>query len=86
MLAVVWGAEYFQNYVLGRKFQVVTDHKELVSLLNGNNKKNKTMFSRITRTLDRLIPFDFEVEHTPGAKIGLADYLSRHPNSEAEPV
>ena len=86
MLAVVWGAEYFRNYVLGRKFLVVTDHEALVSLLNGNNKKNKTMFSRLTRWLDRLIPFNFEVEHMPGAKTGVADYLSRHPNSEAKPV
>ena len=86
MLAVVWGAEYFRNYVLGRKFLIVTDHKALVSLLNGNNKKNKTMFSRLTRWLDRLIPFDFQVEHKPGAKIGLADYLSRHPSLEPQPV
>ena len=72
--------------MLGRKFLVVTDHEALVSLLNGNNKKNKTMFSRLTRWLDRLIPFNFEVEHMPGAKTGVADYLSRHPNSEAKPV
>ena len=65
MLAVVWGAEYFRNYMLGRKLLIVTDHKALVSLLNGNNKKNKTMFSRLTRWLDRLIPFDFQVEHKP---------------------
>ena len=45
MLAVVWGAEYFRNYSLGRKFLIVTNHKALVSLLNGKNKKNKTMFS-----------------------------------------
>ena len=80
------GAEYFQNYVLGRKFLIVTDHKALVSLLNGNNKKNKTMFSRLTRWLNRLIPFDFQVEHKPAAKIGLADYLSRHPSLDAQPV
>ena len=29
MLAVVWGTEYFQNYVLGRTFLIVTDHKHL---------------------------------------------------------
>ena len=34
MLAVVWRVEYFRNYVLGRKFLIVTDHKALVSLLN----------------------------------------------------
>ena len=86
MLAVVWGTEYFRNYVLGRKFLIVTDHKALVSLLNGNNKNNKTMLSRLTRWLGRLIPFDFQVEHKLGAKIGFADYLSRHPISDAKPV
>ena len=86
MLAVVWGAEYFRNYILGRSFLIVTDHKALISLLNGNNKKNKTMFSRLTRWLDRIIPFDFQIEHKPGAKIGLADYLSRHPSREATPI
>ena len=44
------------------------------------------MFSRLTRWLDRLIPFDFSVEHKPGAKIGLADYLSRNPSSFSKPV
>ena len=31
LLAVVWGAEYFRNYVLGRIFLVIFDHKALVS-------------------------------------------------------
>ena len=44
------------------------------------------MFSRLTRWLDRLIPFDFRIEHKPGAKIGFADYLSRHPIREATPI
>ena len=39
MLAVVMGAEYFRNYVMARKFQVVTDLKALASFLNRNNKK-----------------------------------------------
>ena len=86
-LTVVWGgggAEYFRNYILGRNFLIVTDHKALISLLNGNKKTNMTMFSRLTRWLDRLIPFGFQVEHKPGAKIGLADYLSCHPSKEAK--
>ena len=79
------GVEYFQNYILGRNFLVVTDHKAVIFLWNGNNK-NKTIFSRLTRWLDRLIPFDFQIELKPGAKIGLADYLSRHPCNEATPI
>ena len=44
------------------------------------------MFSRLTRCLDRLIPFDFQIEHKRGSKIGLADNLSRNPSSDAKPV
>ena len=33
MLAVVWGTEYFRNYILGRQFLKVTDQKALISLL-----------------------------------------------------
>ena len=86
MLAVVWGSEYFINYTFGRKFTVVKDHKALVSLLNGYNKKNKNMFSRLTRWIDRNIPFDFVIELMPGAKIGLEDFLSRHPVGKATRV
>ena len=65
------GSGIFSELCVGAKissFQVVTDHKALVSLLNGNNKKNKTMFSMLTRWLDPLIPFDFEVEQMPGGE------------------
>ena len=86
LLAVVWGAEYFRNYILGRNFLIVTDQKTLISLLNGKNKKNKTRFSRLTSWLDRLTLFDFQVEHKPGSTVGLADYLSCHPSKEATPI
>ena len=62
---------------------MVTDHKALVTLLKGNNKKNKTMFCRM---FDRIIPYDFIIEHMPGAKIGRADHLSKHPVAEATRV
>ena len=77
------GSGIFSDLRVGAKISSSTDHKALVS---EKNKKNKTIFSRLARWLDRLIPFDFEVEHMPGAKIELADYLSRYPNSEAKSV
>ena len=80
MLAVVWGAECFRKYILERPLTVITDHKALVLLLNGNNKKNKILFSKLTRWLNRIFPFDFVIEHKQGAKVGLAIYLSRHPS------
>ena len=79
LLAVVWAVEHFKNYLYGIKFQVVSDHKALATVLK-SNKGNKTYSSRLTRWVDRLLPFDFEIFHAPGRTIGIADYLSRHPS------
>ena len=32
--------------------------------------------------MDRLLPFDFEIEHAPGRKIGPNNYLSRNPSNQ----
>ena len=79
LLAVVWAVEHFKNYVYGIKFQVISDHKALSSVLRPN-RGNKTFSSRLTRWVDRLLPFNFEVTHAPGRVLGFADYLSRHPS------
>ena len=59
------------------------DQKALVTLLIGNNKKNKTIFSRLTRWIEKVILFDYKFEQMPGAEIVLADYLSRYPVGDA---
>ena len=77
LLAVVWSVEHFKNYVFGVRFGVVSDHKALQCVLK-SDKGNKTFSSRLTRWVDRLLPFDFSIVHTPGRTLGMADYLSRH--------
>ena len=57
----------------------MSDHKALATVLRGN-KSNKIYSSRLTRWVDRLLPFDFEIFHAPGKTIGIAEYLSRHPS------
>ena len=84
LLAVVWATKDFDNYIYGRYFTVILDHKALLTLLNSSPKGNKTFISRLTRWYDRLLPYDFKVEHRQGSKMGTADYLSRFP-SAAEP-
>ena len=83
LLAIVWSVEYFRNYVYGVKFKIISDHKALTTVLKGH-KGNKTYSSRLTRWVDRLLPFDFEVIHGPGRNLGIADYLSRNPTEQNE--
>ena len=48
------------------------------------HRSNKSYNSRLTHWVDRLLPFDFNIEQIPGAKMGLVDYISRQPNQQAK--
>ena len=75
LLAVVWSTHHFRYYLLGNRFELITDHKALLSALR-NNRANKTYQSRLVRWVDKLLPFDFKVTHLAGSEKGITDYLS----------
>ena len=66
----------------GVSFGIVSYHKALQSVLK-SNKGNKTYFSRLTRWVDRLLPFDFAFVHTPGRTLGMARYPDTRQNTKA---
>ena len=45
---------------------------------------SKSYNSCLNRWVDCLLLFDFNIEHTPGAKMGPVDYISRQPNQKAK--
>ena len=76
LLAVVWAVDRYKHYLLRKPFINATDHKALTSALDGNKSK-KTYQSRLTRWVDRLLPYQFNIVHVPGRDMGIVDYLSR---------
>ena len=73
-MAIVTLTFHFKNYLLGRKFKIVTDHRALQRLDNFKDPDGLT-----ARWLEKLAAFDYEVQHRPGKSIGHADGPSRIP-------
>ena len=69
----------------GKEFTVITDHRALLSILK-EHRSNKSYNSRLSRWVDRLLPYQFSIEHLLGAKMGLVDYISRNPYQPAKSV
>ena len=83
LFGVVWSVEYFKYYLFGKSFTIITDHRALLSIMK-EQWCSKSYNSSSTRWIDRLLPFDINIEHIPGAEMGLVDYISRQPNQEAK--
>ena len=74
LLAVVYFVKYYRQYLLGRKFELRTDHAALRWLW-----KTPEPIGQQGRWLERLSEYEFEIIHRPGRRHGNADALSRKP-------
>uniref|UniRef100_A0AAV2KZK7 SCAN box domain-containing protein n=1 Tax=Knipowitschia caucasica TaxID=637954 RepID=A0AAV2KZK7_KNICA len=74
-LAIKWALESLRYYLLGREFDLETDHRALTWM---NSMKDHN--SRLTRWYLSLQPFLFKIRHRAGKTNVVADYLSRLPH------
>ena len=74
-LRVYWGCKRFYLYLIGIEFEMLTDHKPLVSVLGARLKPPS---ARIGRWLLQLQQYRYTITHIPG-KANRADILSRTP-------
>ena len=84
LLAVVLEVDRYKQNYLGKLFTIATDHKALTSALDGK-KSNKTYQTRLTRWVDRLLPYQIKIVHIPGRDMGIVDYLSGDPYNDPWP-
>lgn len=78
-LAVTWACERFSTYILGKTFEIETDHKPLVPLLGA--KHLNSLPPRILRFRLRMDRFSYSINHVSGKSLCTADALSRAPTS-----
>ena len=74
-LGITWACEKFDFYLVGRIFEVETDHKPLISLLGEKDLSQLPL--RVQRFKLRLMRYSFTIFHSPGRCMYIADYLSR---------
>lgn len=72
LTAIVWGCKQFRQYIWGRKFTIVTDHKPLTWIFKMNDPS-----SRIMRLKLKLEEFDYTIVYKKGKENGNSDGLNR---------
>ena len=79
LLACVTFVQEFSHYLVGRTFQLRTDHSSLQWLLNFRNPTGM-----LARWMEILGNFSFQIVYRPGSQNAAADALSRRPPRVAD--
>jgi len=81
-LAIIFGLRKFYQYLYGRQFILVTDHKPLTTLFGPRNGTPLLAANRLARWALWLNQFDYSIEYRKTADHGNADALSRLPTGD----
>ncbi|XP_037560807.1 uncharacterized protein K02A2.6-like [Dermacentor silvarum] len=76
-LALMFGVTKFRQYLWGREFAAITDHKALPGLLAPDKRVPEMCSPRIMRWALMLGAYNYKLMYRPGASIANADGLSR---------
>lgn len=81
-LAIIYGLKKFYQYLYGRKFKLVTDHRPLIAMFGPGKATPTLAANRLARWAMILNQFDYDIEYRKTADHSNADALSRLPVSE----
>jgi len=75
---VAWATRKCRTFLLGNRFICYTDHQPLVNIWI-KKRLDEMVNSRISKSLMKLMDYDFKMEWIPGVNNKIADALSRNP-------
>lgn len=78
VLAAMWAMEKLSYILLGREFDLITDHKAIEEI----KKKRDFGSQKIYRWFESLERFQYKVIYKPGEQLIVADALSRSPKKK----
>ena len=78
-LSLVYGVKRFHQYLYGRKFQLITDHKPLLAILGPKKGIPALAAARLQRWAILLSAYTYEIKFKPTQDHANADGLSRLP-------
>jgi transposase InsO family protein len=84
-LAIIFAVKKFHQFLAGRHFTVLTDHKPLLGLLAPGSPTPAVMSPRIVRWRLLLGGYSFQLVYRPGKDLANADCLSRLPLPGLDP-
>ncbi|CAH2207977.1 jg821, partial [Pararge aegeria aegeria] len=82
--SIMFGITKFHNYLMARRFRIITDHKPLLGIFDPKKPMPNMLSPRLTRIAIALTSHNYEITYKPGPKIGSADSLSRWPQPVPE--
>ena len=78
-LSIIYGVTKFRQFLYGRKFTLVTDHKPLLAIFSPDKKIPVITAQRLQRWALTLMAYQYDIRYKPTNQHGNADGLSRLP-------
>ena len=85
-LAIIFGVTKFHQYLFGREFTIITDHKPLTHLFHPKKSVPQMASARLQRWALTLGAYSYSLQYRPGKENANADALSRLPLPSLPPV